>query len=245
MDGVLINTEPLHYQCWVEIFKERYGIDLDYEVYKPCIGSTRLHFMNLIKENYGITFESLAVMNQIMKEKKDEIIARDGFPEMPGVGQMLCCLKDAGYRLAVASSSPKPVITETLETLDLMKYFDVVTSGDEVKNPKPAPDTFLFAAKQLGVPVDECIVIEDSTNGGKAAKAAKIPCIWMHNPDSGARLQTGRMRAALLQARKRTRQDGGPFLGWKRPSGYWSCKIVKPATQKLMKNGCFSAQDSH
>ena len=123
--------------------------------------------------------------NQIMKEKKDEIIARDGFPEMPGVEQMLCCLKDAGYRLAVASSSPKPVITETLETLDLMKYFDVVTSGDEVKNPKPAPDTFLFAAKQLGVPVDECIVIEDSTNGGKAAKAAKMPCIWMHNPDSG------------------------------------------------------------
>ena len=123
--------------------------------------------------------------NQIMKEKKDEIIARDGFPEMPGVGQMLCCLKDAGYRLAVASSSPKPVITETLETLDLMKYFDVVTSGDEVKNPKPAPDTFLFAAKQLGVPVEECIVIEDSTNGGKAAKAAKMPCIWMHNPDSG------------------------------------------------------------
>ena len=48
-----------------------------------------------------------------------------------------------------------------------------------------APDTFLFAAKQLGIPVDECIVIEDSTNGGKAAKAAKMPCIWMHNPDSG------------------------------------------------------------
>jgi beta-phosphoglucomutase-like phosphatase (HAD superfamily) len=68
MDGVLINTEPLHYQCWVEIFKERYGIDLNYEVYKPCIGSTRLHFMNLIKENYGITFESLEVMNQIMKQ---------------------------------------------------------------------------------------------------------------------------------------------------------------------------------
>lgn len=89
MDGVLINTEPLHYQCWVEIFKERYGIDLDYEVYKPCIGSTRLHFMNLIKENYGITFENLEVMNQIMKEKKDEIIARDGFPEMRSADALL------------------------------------------------------------------------------------------------------------------------------------------------------------
>ena len=104
---------------------------------------------------------------------------------MPGVERMLHCLKDAGYRLAVASSSPKPVIVETLETLNLVKYFDAVTSGDEVKNPKPAPDIFLFAAKQLGVPVDECIVIEDSTNGGKATKAAKMPCIWMHNPDSG------------------------------------------------------------
>lgn len=93
MDGVLINTEPLHYQCWVEIFKERYGIDLDYEVYKPCIGSTRLHFMNLIKENYGITFESLAVMNQIMKEKKDEIIARDGFRRPGDTG---CSARDYG-----------------------------------------------------------------------------------------------------------------------------------------------------
>ena len=48
MDGVLINTEPLHYQCWVEIFKERYGIDLDYEVYKPCIESDQRKLWNYI-----------------------------------------------------------------------------------------------------------------------------------------------------------------------------------------------------
>lgn len=185
MDGVLINTEPLHYQCWVELFREKYGKELDYEVYKPCIGSTRLHFMNLMKEHYGVVFESLEAMNQMMKEKKDEIIARDGFPEMPGVGVMLKQLKEEGYRLAVASSSPKDVIEETLTSLRLMKYFDVVTSGDEVKNPKPAPDTFLYAAEQLQVPAEECLVIEDSTNGGKAAEAAGMSCIWMHNPDSG------------------------------------------------------------
>ena len=94
MDGVLINTEPLHYQCWVEIFKERYGIDLNYEVYKPCIGSTRLHFMNLIKENYGITFESLEVMNQIMKEKKNEIIARDGPEDKKGTCKFINCREE-------------------------------------------------------------------------------------------------------------------------------------------------------
>ena len=185
MDGVLINTEPLHYQCWVEIFKERYGIDLDYEVYKPCIGSTRLHFMNLIKENYGITFESLEVMNQIMKEKKDEIIARDGFPEMPGIKEALKQLKDEGYLLAVASSSPAYAIKDALKSLDMEKYFTVVMSGDYVEHPKPAPDTFLVTAEKLGMEPEDCLVVEDSTNGGGAARAAGMKCIWFHNPDSG------------------------------------------------------------
>lgn len=185
MDGVLINTEPLHYRCWVEILKEDYGTDLDYEVYKPCIGSTRQNFMNLIQENYGIVFDSLEEMNRMMKEKKDEIIQREGFPEMPGVENMLEQLKKADYRLAVASSSPKSVICDTLESLHLMQYFDMVTSGDEVKHPKPAPDTFLYAAEKLGMESKECLVIEDSTNGGKAAKAADMPCVWLHNPDSG------------------------------------------------------------
>ena len=121
MDGVLINTEPLHYRCWKEILKEKNGIDLDYEVYLPCIGSTRGFFMDLINENYGPVFDDVDKMNALMKEKKAQITEAEGFPEMPGVEQMLCCLKDAGYRLAVASSSPKPVITETLETLDLTK----------------------------------------------------------------------------------------------------------------------------
>ena len=66
---------------------------------------------------------------------------------------------------------------------------------------------------------------------------------------SAARLQTGRMRAALPQARKRTRQDAGGTEGFsqaaKGPPGTGHAKIVKPATQKLMKNGCFSAQDFH
>ena len=185
MDGVLINTEPIHYQCWVEIFKERYGIDLDYEVYKPCIGSTRLHFMNLIKEDYGITFESLEVMNQIMKEKKDEIIARDGFPEMPGIKEALKQLKDEGYLLAVASSSPAYAIKDALKSLDMEKYFTVVMSGDYVEHPKPAPDTFLVTAEKLGMEPEDCLVVEDSTNGGGAARAAGMKCIWFHNPDSG------------------------------------------------------------
>ena len=106
MDGVLINTEPLHYRCWKEILKEKNGIDLDYEVYLPCIGSTRGFFMDLINENYGPVFDDVDKMNALMKEKKAQITEAEGFPEMPGIKEALKQLKDEGYLLAVASSSP-------------------------------------------------------------------------------------------------------------------------------------------
>ena len=160
MDGVLINTEPLHYRCWKEILKEKNGIDLDYEVYLPCIGSTRGFFMNLINENYGPVFDDVDKMNALMKEKKAQITEAEGFPEMPGI-------KDA------------------LKSLDMEKYFTVVMSGDYVEHPKPAPDTFLVTAEKLGMKPEDCLVVEDSTNGGEAARAAGMKCIWFHNPDSG------------------------------------------------------------
>ena len=158
MDGVLINTEPLHYRCWKEILKEKNGIDLDYEVYLPCIGSTRGFFMNLINENYGPVFDDVDKMNALMKEKKAQITEAEGFPEMPGIKEALKQLKDEGYLLAVASSSPAYAIKDALKSLDMEKYFTVVMSGDYV---------------------------EDSTNGGEAARAAGMKCIWFHNPDSG------------------------------------------------------------
>ena len=185
MDGVLINTEPLHYRCWKEILKEKNGIDLDYEVYLPCIGSTRGFFMDLINENYGPVFDDVDKMNALMKEKKAQITEAEGFPEMPGIKEALKQLKDEGYLLAVASSSPAYAIKDALKSLDMEKYFTVVMSGDYVEHPKPAPDTFLVTAEKLGMEPEDCLVVEDSTNGGGAARAAGMKCIWFHNPDSG------------------------------------------------------------
>ena len=165
MDGVLINTEPLHYRCWKEILKEKNGIDLDYEVYLPCIGSTRGFFMDLINENYGPVFDDVDKMNALMKEKKAQITEAEGFPEMPGIKEALKQLKDEGYLLAVASSSPAYAIKDALKSLDMEKYFTVVMSGDYVEHPKPAPDTFLVTAEKLGMEPEDCLVVEDSTNG--------------------------------------------------------------------------------
>lgn len=183
MDGVLINTEPLHYQCWKEVLKEE-GIDMDFETYKPCIGSTREYLLDLIEENYGHVGEGQELLDR-MKRKKREIVDRDGLPFLSGVPEAVKKLKQEGYLLAVASSSPREAIEEVLDAQKIRECFACITSGTEVENPKPAPDTFLCALSKLGLKPEECLVIEDSTNGGKAARAAGMRCVWYHNPDSG------------------------------------------------------------
>ena len=94
-------------------------------------------------------------------------------------------LHDEGFRLEVASSSAGYYIGRVLDALEIRQYFECYTSGEEVEHPKPAPDTFLRAMEKLNLKPEDCIIVEDSTNGGKAAAAAGAKCVWFHNPDSG------------------------------------------------------------
>jgi len=85
----------------------------------------------------------------------------------------------------VASSSPKFFIETVLETLRIREYFKEILSGEEVQRGKPYPDIFLETAEMLRVNPQECVVIEDSTNGIKAALAAGMKCIGFINLNSG------------------------------------------------------------
>ena len=177
MDGVLVNTEPLHFRCWKKVFGDE-GIDLDYDIYKPCIGSTMTFLLQLIRDNYGKTFDRMAA-------EKDRLIREEGYPKLPSLVETVRKFHEEGYVLAVASSSPMRHIDQALGELGLSDCFAVKVSGENVAHPKPAPDTFLIAAEKLGVLPKDCLVVEDSTNGGKAAAAAGMDCVWFHNPDSG------------------------------------------------------------
>ena len=74
MDGVLVNTEPLHYECWKAALADE-GVDMSYEVYKPCIGSTVGYLMKLLKEAYGETVSDAETLRARMYAKKEEIVA--------------------------------------------------------------------------------------------------------------------------------------------------------------------------
>lgn len=184
MDGVLINTEPFHYEIWRKTLKKR-GLEIDYEHYKGCIGSTVGYLLDIIKDAYGVDFHGDEELIQEMRAVKDRMVEESGIPRIPGVPEMLRRIRSKGYIMAVASSSPQIYIERQMKELGVEDCFDLLFSGERVENPKPAPDTFLRVAEKLGVKPQECLVVEDSSNGCKAAKAAGMFCVGYYNPDSG------------------------------------------------------------
>lgn len=86
--------------------------------------------------------------------------------------------------MAVASSSSRKNIEMCLQSLQIQHFFEVLFSAEQVARPKPAPDVFLAAAAAMDASPETCVVVEDSTNGTRAAKAAGMRCIGFDNPDS-------------------------------------------------------------
>ena len=108
---------------------------------------------------------------------KLKIVRNDGIIIYPNVREFIIENFKKGYKLAVASSSPRDEILRTVRELDVAEYFECLISGEEVENSKPAPEIFLKASELINIPPQECIVIEDSENGVIAAKRAGMYCI--------------------------------------------------------------------
>lgn len=185
MDGVLVDSEPLHYKSNCITLEELCGIHLDYEYYKQFIGTTVAKMWNIILPDFKIVDYSPKDMMEHNDRVLQELLAKEGYPPVKGAAECVKELKKQGYLLAVASSSKREKIEENLKNLGILDCFETIVSGMELQNPKPAPDIFQKAAEQLHVTPEECLVIEDSGNGVRAAVAAGMPCAAYLNPNSG------------------------------------------------------------
>lgn len=183
MDGVIIDSEPQHARAALRVFS-RYGIDVDEEYHAEYIGSStkKMAEETIAKFHLSVTTEEL--LAELNNEKK-VLLKEEGYQLLPGIIDLIKSLHRTGLRLAIASSSSPAEIEHVVKTLSIKKYFDKLISSSHVSNPKPAPDTFQLALKELGVNPKETMVVEDSCNGCLAAKAAGIPCIGYINPHSG------------------------------------------------------------
>lgn len=183
MDGVLIDSEPVHFQANKEILKEM-GIDLSYNYYKQFIGSTLTHMWEVLKVDYNIT-KPIDVLNKMSEEYSNRIIGEEGYRIIKGACELIKMFSFNGLKVSIASSSGRNKIKNVIEYLGVSNEINEYVSGNEVENPKPHSDIFVEASKRLGLAANECIVIEDSENGVNAAKSAGMACIGFINPNSG------------------------------------------------------------
>lgn len=180
MDGVIINSEPLHQECERELF-HKLNIFLTQEEHDQFLGVSGLYMWKQLIEKYDLK-ESVEKMVEIQDTcfiKKLEKLKY--LPIIEGVEGLIKNLSEKNVLLILASSSSQRLINKILTLSKLKTYFKFIISGAEVKASKPAPDIFIKASEMAGVTPDKCIVIEDSENGIKAAKHAGMKVVGFLN----------------------------------------------------------------
>lgn len=181
MDGVLIDSEYTYLESKTKILNDAgYNKDISYQY--QFMGTTYNYMWSTMKEELGLPLEVSDYIND-MNQRRKEMIERDGVKPIKGVQKFISDLHASGFKMAVASSSPKADIEFAMESLDLKQYFEYLVSGEEVENSKPAPDVFLYAASLLDVKPENCIAFEDTKNGSLSASYAGMYTIGFENPD--------------------------------------------------------------
>ncbi|OOC61900.1 HAD family hydrolase [Paenibacillus ihbetae] len=183
MDGVIIDSEPLHFEVDIQVMKD-FGASITQEQLEKYVGMTNPEMWKLIREEYQLQRTVSEIIDYQLSNKIKILTAREMEP-IDGIRELLADLKAGGIPVGIASSSPPVFIKAVLDKFGLLDAFNCIVSGEEVERGKPAPDVYLKAAELLGVEPASCMVLEDARHGIAAAKAAGMQCIGFVNPNSG------------------------------------------------------------
>jgi HAD superfamily hydrolase (TIGR01509 family) len=176
MDGVIVDTEPVHRYAYYQLFDEL-NITVPEEMYTSFTGfSTRNTFQDL-KRNFVLTEEVEDLIQRKRNLFNDAFDTKEDLTLLDGVENLIKDLHQNGMQLIVASSASKVTIDRVFTRFNLHQYFSHIVSGEDFPQSKPHPAIFEHAASLSSAPKENCIVIEDSTNGVKAANAAGIFCV--------------------------------------------------------------------
>lgn len=177
MDGLMLDTERLFIESW-DWAGEQLGVGPFGHLGYQTLGMTSESERIAIDEAFGgrITLEQV---NVLRKEYFRNYFAEHGIPVKPGLFELLKWLKEQGIRTSVATSTPAESALSELKEAGILPYFDEAVCGDMIARSKPAPDIFLAAAAKLGIAPENCMVLEDSLNGIRAAFAAGMTSVMV------------------------------------------------------------------
>jgi len=185
LDGVVADSHPIHEVAWKSLLAEA-GLNPD---------SINVDFLYAGHPRREILRHYLGPLSdseiQHWGRRKDELyeLAAKNLQAKPGIPEVLPQLRDAGIRCALATSAGRKRTLESLQVLGVGEYFSIVITGEDVSNPKPAPDIFLLAAQKLNVKPQDAVVVEDSVAGVQAAVAGGMKCVGYTSEEHAAELR--------------------------------------------------------
>ena len=203
MDGVIFNTERLYLESCIEV-GEKHELEKVEEACRKCIGITSAESDKIMKEYFGDKVPVDIYKEEVYKRFCEKF--GDGkWLIKTGARELLDYLKTNGYKLALASSTQKEGVTRELRDAGLIDFFDELVCGDMVKKSKPEPDIFLEAASRIDSSPEECLVIEDSFNGIRAAYSAGIRAIMVPDllePDDEMKEKAWKILPSLVEVKE-------------------------------------------
>ncbi len=188
MDGVLVDSEPFIAVAAVRMFRERYGIGVTEEDFRPFVGAGEDRYIGGVAEKYGVRLN--------MPEDKDRTyeiygeIIRGRLKELPGAVDFIEFCGENGKKTAIATSADEVKMRANLREIGLSpSCFDATVNGLEIEHKKPSPDIYIEAARRIAVPPGRCLVVEDAINGVQAAKNAGALCLGLSSWFSSGELK--------------------------------------------------------
>ncbi len=174
MDGVLVHSEDTIRECSIKALSE-YGITAQHSDFIPFTGMGEDRFIGGVVEKYGKVYDTK--MKDLAYKFYSES-AKDTIVVYEGIKDLFYCLKEKGYKIAIASSADRIKVDINLKCIGVdAKLFDALLTGTDIVNKKPHPEIYLKAAGKIGSLPENCIVIEDAISGIEAGKAANMLCI--------------------------------------------------------------------
>ena len=177
LDGVIVSTDEYHFEAWKRL-AEAEGIPFSREDNERLRGVSRMESLEIILEKASREYSDEE--KEAMATRKNDIyceLLQNLSPAdiLPGVPEVLDGLRTRGVRMAIGSSSKnaRPI----LKAIGLSDAFDIIVDGTHIQRSKPDPQVFSMAGEQLGVPPEQCLVVEDADAGVDAGLAAGMPVL--------------------------------------------------------------------
>ena len=184
LDGVLVSTDELHYRAWKQL-ADAEGIPFDRTINHRLRGVSRMASLEILLERASRAYsaaEKSAMADRKNAAYRESLETLTPADALPGARELLDGLRVRGIKMAIASSSRNT--PQILERLGWSGTFDAVADGNDITHSKPDPEVFLLAARRIGLPPADCLVVEDAAAGIEGARRAGMAVLGIGTPET-------------------------------------------------------------